>query len=79
MQRRNLNFTPPRWYNNISNNLHKKYKPMNQSVLNLTTAITLKIKEYEKKIGGTFSNDVSDAQNRIAISNLYLALAHLVK
>jgi hypothetical protein len=52
---------------------------MNQSVLNLTTAITLKIKEYEKKIGGTFSNDVSDAQNRIAISNLYLALAHLVK
>jgi len=43
----------------------------------LVYEIETKIKEYEKKIGGTFSDDVSDANNRIAISNLYLALATL--
>lgn len=44
----------------------------------LIEEITWKITEYQKKITIRSSQE-ADAQNRIAISNLYIALSNLVK
>ena len=45
----------------------------------LTEQILLEIDKVKRKIGTTFSSDISDATNRVAISNLYIALSNLQK
>lgn len=45
----------------------------------LISTIRAEITKAEVRIGSTFSSEESDAQNRIAISNLYLALSNLIK
>lgn len=45
---------------------------------NLISDIQVKIRYIENKIGNSYSNEVSDATNRVAISNLYIALSNLI-
>ncbi len=45
----------------------------------LDTEIRNEIDKINKTIGNAFSTEVSNATNRVAISNLYIALSNLNK
>ncbi len=49
-----------------------------QEIKDLKNDIKNQIKVTENRIGTSWATEVSDASNRIAISNLYIALSNLV-
>lgn len=45
----------------------------------LAQDILAEIESTKKKMDGSFSNEQSDATNRVAIATLYVALSNLIK